>query len=96
MAHQNPARLSLIQWRQQKAALMAAIRYYQSERALARALGVTQPTVQYWKRIGQIPFDQAMRLVVLTQGAISLTQLRPDMTNVLTDYTRLTSPTQLN
>jgi len=48
----------------------AAIKYYETQTALAAALQVTQPCVANWKARGKIPDDQQFKLHRLTNGAL--------------------------
>lgn len=53
-----------------------------SQRALARALGISAVAIGQWGRAGPsargVPLKQCVRIEQLTQGAVSRKELRPD------------------
>lgn len=56
--------------------LFKAIRYFGSQQALADAIGVTQQAVNHWiNRNKKIPFIQAFKISLFTQGKIQLREL---------------------
>ena len=61
-------------------ALQKVISLVGGQRALARHLGVTQPTVSSWvNRDGRIGAHHAIPCDLLTGGAVSAHELRPDL-----------------
>ena len=58
--------------------LRAAVTGYGSQSAMAKALGVTQPTVSYWLRVGR-PLPAEMCRKVAFETKIPMARLRPDL-----------------
>jgi len=50
-----------------------------SEIILARQLGVSRHNVHYWKFNTLLPYDKAVAIHIITNGKISLDELRPDL-----------------
>jgi DNA-binding transcriptional regulator YdaS (Cro superfamily) len=60
-----------------KAALEEAIRRAGGVSALARALGITQPSVSEWRARGMAPITRCPQIADLTE--VPLHKLRPDV-----------------
>lgn len=60
-------------------ALDLVIHHFGSQIALATALGVRSPSISEWRRRGRVPVDRCRDIVRATQGAVTLTDLRPDI-----------------
>lgn len=59
-------------------ALCKAIRYFGSQSALARAIGVTHQAVNNWlNRENSIPYLQVLKIVEATNGVVSYHELAP-------------------
>ena len=58
--------------------LREAVTEYGSQSAMAKALGVTQPTVSYWLRVGR-PLPAELCRQVAFETKIPLARLRPDL-----------------
>ena len=58
--------------------LREAVTAYGSQSAMAKALGVTQPTVSYWLRVGR-PLPAEMCRQVFLEKDIPMARLRPDL-----------------
>lgn len=58
--------------------IQIAIDYFRTKAALARAMGVTPMAVHQWTK-RRIPAERAAEIVVITNGDLSLEQLRPDL-----------------
>lgn len=55
-----------------------------SQTQLAERLGVSQRSVSGWEQgTTVVPAEQAMRIERLTEGAVTLTDLRPDLSRLL-------------
>jgi DNA-binding transcriptional regulator YdaS (Cro superfamily) len=48
----------------------AAIQHFGSQTALAKAVGVVQPTVSGWRTDGKIPEPRQFQIEVLTHGKL--------------------------
>jgi DNA-binding transcriptional regulator YdaS (Cro superfamily) len=56
--------------------LLKAVQYFGSQRKLAAALNVTQPTVNHWlNRSKKIPYLQALKIALYTEGKIRMEDL---------------------
>jgi DNA-binding transcriptional regulator YdaS (Cro superfamily) len=56
-----------------------AIKYFGSQQALAKAIGSSPQAVNNWaNRENKLPYIQALKIFVLTQGAVSLDELAPE------------------
>ena len=53
------------------------IEHFGSQVAAADALGVTQPTLSNWKKRGQIPLIQQLRIELVTKGKLKAKPLMP-------------------
>lgn len=53
------------------------IDHFGSQVAAADALGVTQPTLSNWKKRGQIPHIQQLRIELVTKGKLKAKPLMP-------------------
>lgn len=53
------------------------IKHFGSQVAAAHALGVTQPTLSNWKKRGNIPQLQQMRIELVTKGKLKAQPLLP-------------------
>ncbi len=63
--------------------LFKAIKYFGSQHKLAQAIGVTQQAVNHWLNRGQkIPFLQAARIVVVSEGYINFHDLVQNFTAI--------------
>jgi len=51
------------------------IKHFGSQALLAEALGVKQPAVSNWKKRGQIPHIQQLRIEHVTKGKLKATPL---------------------
>ncbi len=58
--------------------LRAAVTAYGSQSAMAKALGVTQPTISYWLRVGR-PLPAELCRDVSKETEIPMARLRPDL-----------------
>lgn len=59
-------------------ALYKAIRYFGSQEALAKAIGVTQQAISNWlNREHAIPYKQVLKIVAATQGYVTPQELAP-------------------
>ena len=58
--------------------LQKAIQHFGSRAALARAVGVVPMAVSHWSHRG-IPVDKAIAIERATRGAVTRSQLRPDL-----------------
>lgn len=59
-------------------ALYKAIKYFGSQSALARAIGVTHQAVNNWlNRENSIPYLQVLKIVAATNGVVSYHELAP-------------------
>ena len=66
-----------------QAGLFKAVKYFGSRHKLARAIGVTRQVVNYWLNHAQnIPFLQAVRIVVVSEGYINFHDLVPNFTAI--------------
>jgi len=52
-----------------------------SEKALAKKIGATKQKLDCWKSHALLPHDKIMRTYIATNGAISLNELRPNLTD---------------
>lgn len=60
-------------------ALDRAIEAAGSLTALAIALGIQPPSVSEWRARGRVPVSRCRDVVRVTHGAVSLSDLRPDI-----------------
>lgn len=60
-----------------------------SERALAKVIGVSRQNIGYWKYHTFPPCDKAIEIYVATGGAVSLSELRPDLIGLMKKYKAL-------
>lgn len=61
-------------------AIIRAGRIIGSGNALAKKIGVTRQSINYWKSpLGFPPYDKAAAIYVVTNGQVSLDELRPDL-----------------
>ncbi len=58
-------------------AIEKAIEFCGGQKALGDEVGVSQPTVFYWKRKGKIPAEQVIKIEKIT--GIGREELRPDL-----------------
>lgn len=54
------------------------INFFGNKTAVGRALGVTHQAVIKWERT-QVPADRAIQIEQLTNGAVTVRDLRPDL-----------------
>jgi len=59
-------------------ALERAINHFDNQSAFARALGVEPQLITNWKKRG-VPAEQAIRIETVTDGAVKVRDLRPDL-----------------
>lgn len=63
-----------------KRGLMKAIRLYDSTQSLAKKIGITKQRLNYWKSsTALMPYDIAIKIFIVTDGRVSLYELRPDL-----------------
>ncbi len=60
-------------------ALHRAIGLLGGQAALARACGVSQPTVWYWIKRGRVPAERVKAIEAATGGRVTAAELRPDI-----------------
>lgn len=61
--------------------LLKAIRHFGSQAILANALGTSQQSVNHWlNREKQVPYIQALKIALLSDGTITLHELAPHET----------------
>lgn len=62
-----------------QSALFKAIRFFGSQTALAKAIGVNQQAISNWlNREDHIPYKQVLRIVAATRGLVSHHELAPE------------------
>lgn len=59
-------------------ALDHAVAIFGSQDKLAQALGIRSPSISEWRR-RRIPVGRCRDIVAVTNGAVSLSDLRPDI-----------------
>ena len=59
-------------------AILKAERMFGSEKALAKAIGVSRQCLSYWKYNTLLPYDIALLIYVVTKGEVDIDELRPD------------------
>lgn len=56
-----------------------AVKYFGSQQALANVMGVSPQAVNHWaNREHHLPYVQALKIFVLTEGEVSLDELAPE------------------
>lgn len=65
------------------AAFDRLVKYFKSQRTMAKALGVKPQSVSKWKK--QIPADRVLELEKLTGGAVTRHDMRPDVFGPVSD-----------
>lgn len=50
-----------------------------SDRRLARQIDVSSQSILYWKFNTLLPYDKAVAIHIITNGKVSLDELRPDL-----------------
>jgi DNA-binding transcriptional regulator YdaS (Cro superfamily) len=56
-----------------------AVKYFGSQQALAKAIGVSPQAVNHWaNREHRLPYVQALKIFILTEGSVSLNELVPE------------------
>lgn len=60
-------------------ALDHAIAIAGTQGALAKSLGIRSPSISEWRARGRIPIERCRDIVRATHGAVSLSDLRPDI-----------------
>jgi DNA-binding transcriptional regulator YdaS (Cro superfamily) len=60
-------------------AIIKAAEIIGSEKLLAEKLGMRRQKLNYWKLYALIPYDVAVRTCVITDGKVSVDELRPDL-----------------
>jgi len=64
-----------------KRALMKAVRLCGSTQKLAEKIDITKQMLNYWKTKNSLmPYDMAVKIFIVTDGRVSLHELRPDLT----------------
>lgn len=73
-------------------ALAQAERLYGSASALAKRIGVSKQCFRYW-RSGKtlLPYEQAVKIFIITRGKVSLYDLRPDLSWLTEEYAKYSS-----
>ena len=59
-------------------AINKAEKMFGSGTALAKKIGTTRQRLYYWKSNTLLPYEKAMAIYVVTDGAVSIDELRPD------------------
>ena len=59
--------------------LNRAVAHFGSQRALADALGIRQPSIVEWYQRGSVPLDRCEAIELLTDGAVRADDLRSDV-----------------
>jgi DNA-binding transcriptional regulator YdaS (Cro superfamily) len=74
-------------------ALYKAIRYFGSQEALARAIGVKQQSISNWlNREHSIPYKQVLKISSATKGQVSYHELAPEeksLNKIVDDFIKL-------
>lgn len=65
--------------RQPLTALDLAIRICGNQRALARKLRISPPSVSEWRRRGRVPAERCAEIEAATAGQVTRHDLRPDL-----------------
>jgi DNA-binding transcriptional regulator YdaS (Cro superfamily) len=56
-----------------------AVKYFGSQQALAKAMRISPQAMNHWaNREHRLPYVQALKIFVLTQGTVSLDELAPE------------------
>ena len=61
------------------AAITKAAKIVGSEKLLAEKLRIRRQKLNYWKLYALIPYDIAIQIYVITDGKVSVDELRPDL-----------------
>jgi DNA-binding transcriptional regulator YdaS (Cro superfamily) len=59
-------------------AVAKAVSMFPSRAALARKLGVSSEALRKWE-LGKIPVERAIEIQIVTAGAVTVSELRPDL-----------------
>jgi DNA-binding transcriptional regulator YdaS (Cro superfamily) len=66
-----------------KRGLIKATRLYGSTQNLAKKIGISKQYLNYWKtKNSLIPYEIAVKIFVVTEGQVSINELRPDLRNM--------------
>jgi len=70
-------------------AIVRAAKIVGSEKILAAKIGVSRQILNYWKFHTLLPCDVAIRICIVTNGEISIYELRPDLKGVMKGFEML-------
>lgn len=75
-----------------QSALFKAIRFFGSQTALAKAIGVNQQAISNWlNREDHIPYPQVLKIVAATRGFVSHHELAPEektLNKIIDDFSK--------
>jgi DNA-binding transcriptional regulator YdaS (Cro superfamily) len=60
-------------------ALRRAISLFSSQEALAERIGVTSQAINGWKKTGNVPWRQALKIHSITRAKVTFSDLCPDI-----------------
>ena len=72
-------------------AIDKASRLLGSERSLIKRLGIGRHNIRYWKFNTLLPYDKAIAIHIITNGKVTLDELRPDLKSLNKKITIATS-----